>query len=56
MSSMKHDAVVESVISVHGEDDIDNAKKLIFEKCKESATKHTEMISQSLTVMTSSIN
>ena len=56
MSSMEHDAIVKSV--TYAEDDIDNAKKLMFEKCKESksATRITEMISQSSTVRTSSIS
>ena len=34
MSSVEHDVVVKSVTSFYGEDDIDHAKKLMFEKCK----------------------
>ena len=34
MSSVEHDVVVKSVTSFYGEDDIDRAKKLMFEKCK----------------------
>ena len=33
MSSVEHDVVVKSVTSFYGEDDIDHAKKLMFEKC-----------------------
>ena len=40
MSSMENDAIVKSVTSFYAEDDIDNAKKLMFEKCKESKIRH----------------
>ena len=44
MNSMEHDAIVKSVTSLYAEDDIDNAKKLMFEKCKESKIRHKNYI------------
>ena len=40
MSSVEHDVIIKAVTSFYGEGEIGHAKKLFFDKCRESRTRH----------------
>ena len=40
MSSVEHDIIIKAVTSFYGESEIGHAKKLLFDKCSETKTRH----------------